>query len=121
MFGYDVSLPIERMPQYVDTVRANLRADHADAEVFAYGHIGDGNLHFSIYPAAANRDTVDEIVYSPLKALHGSVSAEHGIGVEKKAYLGYTRSAAEIELMRRTKLMLDPANVLNPGKLFDLE
>ncbi len=119
-FGYDVSLPIERMPEYVDAVRAELCAQQPEAEVFAYGHIGDGNLHFSIYPAAADRDTVDEIVYFPLKALHGSVSAEHGIGLEKKAYLGYTRSAAEIEMMRQTKRMFDPANILNPGKLFDL-
>ena len=119
-FGYDVSLPIERMPEYVDAVRAELCAKQPEAEVFAYGHIGDGNLHFSIYPAAADRDTVDEIVYFPLKALHGSVSAEHGIGLEKKAYLGYTRNAAEIEMMRQTKRMFDPANILNPGKLFDL-
>ena len=60
------------------------------------------------------------MVYSPMRELNGSVSAEHGIGLEKKAYLEYTRSAAEIELMRRTKRMMDPDNILNPGKLFDL-
>ncbi len=119
-FGYDVSLPIDSMPQYVDNVRVALGELQPDAEVFAYGHIGDGNLHFSIYPGAADRATVDEIVYHPLRALNGSVSAEHGIGLEKKAFLDYTRSAAEIELMRRTKRAMDPANILNPGKLFDL-
>ena len=121
IFGYDVSLPIAAMETYVDQVRSRLLSDFADAALFAYGHIGDGNLHFSIYPGAArDRDGVDETVYYPLQALHGSVSAEHGIGLEKKAYLGYTRSAAEIELMRKTKRMMDPANILNPGKLFDL-
>jgi FAD/FMN-containing dehydrogenase len=109
------------MESYVDELRASLRQRFADAELIAYGHIGDGNLHFSIFPGEQrDRDAVDEMVYFPLQALQGSVSAEHGIGLEKKAYLGYTRSEAEIELMRMTKRMMDPANILNPGKIFDL-
>jgi FAD/FMN-containing dehydrogenase len=122
IYGYDVSLPLEAMEQYVDSVRASLYDRFNDAALLAYGHIGDGNLHFSIYPGAArDRDAVDEMVYHPLQALHGSVSAEHGIGLEKKAYLKYTRSEPEIDLMRRTKRMMDPQNILNPGKLFDLD
>ncbi len=121
IYGYDVSLPLESMESYVDEVRARLLERFADAALFAYGHIGDGNLHFSIYPGAEReRAAIDEIVYFPLQALHGSVSAEHGIGLEKKAYLGYTRSPAEIDLMRKIKRMMDPDNILNPGKLFDL-
>jgi len=120
IYGYDVSLPLEAMETYVDGVRAALLQRFADAALFAYGHIGDGNLHFSIYPGEwREREVIDEIVYHPLRALHGSVSAEHGIGVEKKAYLGYTRSSAEIELMRNTRRMMDPHNILNPGKIFD--
>ena len=121
IYGYDVSLPRESMADYVAAVRRDLTQRFDDAELFAYGHIGDGNLHFSVYPGAArDRDAIDEMVYFPLQALRGSISAEHGIGLEKKAYLGYTRSEPEIELMRRTKRMLDPANILNPGKVFDL-
>ena len=121
IYGYDVSLPLEDMEAYVDGVRAGLLQNFADAALFAYGHIGDGNLHFSIYPGAQReRAAVDEIVYHPLQALHGSVSAEHGIGLEKKAYLGYTRSRTEIDLMRNTRRMMDPHNILNPGKIFDL-
>lgn len=121
IYGYDISLPLEAMADYVDSVRQRLTQSFDDAELFAYGHIGDGNIHFSIYPGQArDRDAIDEMVYFPLRALNGSVSAEHGIGLEKKAYLGYTRSEAEIELMRKTKRMMDPANILNPGKLFDL-
>ena len=121
IYGYDVSLPLEVMEDYVEAVRANLTALFSDAELFAYGHIGDGNLHFSIYPGASrDRDAVDELVYFPLQVLHGSVSAEHGIGLEKKAYLKYTRSEDEIELMRKTKRMMDPDNILNPGKVFDI-
>ena len=121
IYGYDVSLPLEAMEDYVDSVNACLKAKFSDAELLAYGHIGDGNLHFSIYPGVdKNRDAVDQMVYQPLQALQGSVSAEHGIGLEKKAYLKYTRSEAEITLMRKMKRMMDPSNILNPGKLFDL-
>jgi FAD/FMN-containing dehydrogenase len=120
VFGYDVSLPIQHMETIVESLGENLRARDAAAELFAYGHVGDGNLHYSIYPASLSRAEVDELVYRPLEAVSGSISAEHGIGIEKKAFLNYTRSPAEIDLMRRIKKMLDPDNLLNPGKLFDL-
>ncbi len=119
--GYDVSLPIEAMEKYVEAVETNLISQFPDAELYAYGHIGDGNLHFSIYPGVAKDfDVVNKIIYGPLKDLNGSVSAEHGIGLEKKAYLSLTRSETEIDLMRRMKMMMDPNGILNPGKLFDL-
>ena len=121
IYGYDVSLPLESMATYVEAVRQQITTRFHESELMAYGHIGDGNLHFSIYPGKArDRDAIDEIVYSPLRELNGSVSAEHGIGLEKKAYLGYTRDANEIELMKNIKRMMDPGNILNPGKLFDL-
>ncbi len=121
IYGYDVSLPVESMEDYVAAAEKKLIAEFSDAELFAYGHIGDGNLHFSIYPGEQkNHAAIDKIMYSPLKKLHGSVSAEHGIGLEKKPYLSITRSQAEIDLMRRIKLMMDPNGILNPGKLFDI-
>jgi len=121
IYGYDVSLSIEAMEDYVHGVQSRLVAKFANAELFAYGHIGDGNLHFTVAPGGEGRhDAINDIVYAPLEALQGSVSAEHGIGLEKKAYLKLTRSDAEIDLMRRMKVMMDPNNILNPGKLFDL-
>ena len=108
------------MEDYVASVRIRLVERFSDAALLAYGHIGDGNLHFSIYPGSRDRDAIDEMVYYPLQALHGTVSAEHGIGLERKAYLKYTRGEPEIELMRKAKRMMDPDNILNPGKLFDL-
>lgn len=120
-FGYDVSLRIEDMDTYVENVRQELTAKWPQAELFALGHIGDGNVHFSVANVdAGDHSGVNDIIYSPLGDLNGSVSAEHGIGLEKKAYLGITRSPEEIDLMRRTKRMMDPNGILNPGKVFDL-
>lgn len=93
IYGYDVSLSIESMEDYVSAVEKELIAEFSAAELFAYG---------------------------PLKGLHGPVSAEHGIGLERKSYLNFTRSEAEINLMRRMKVMMDPEGILNPGKLFDV-
>jgi len=121
ILSHDVSLPIDAMEDYVNEISAAILARFADAAVYTYGHIGDGNIHTAIYPGAANdRETIDELVYKPLHALNGSVSAEHGIGLEKKVYLPCSRNAQEIALMQRLKQMMDPHNILNPGKLFDL-
>jgi FAD/FMN-containing dehydrogenase len=121
IYGYDVSLPVETMEDYVINVSNQLVEKFPDAALFAYGHIGDSNLHFSVAPGTAKDfDAVCEIIYTPLKKLNGSVSAEHGIGLEKKAYLNLTRSESEIDLMRRMKKVMDPESVMNPGKIFDL-
>jgi FAD/FMN-containing dehydrogenase len=69
----------------------------------------------------AMREGVAEIIYQPLPTLGGSISAEHGIGLEKKAFLPLSRSRQEIVVMRRLKSALDPRGILNPGKIFDLE
>ena len=119
IFGYDVSLPIQYMESMVESVTRELKARDAAAELFAYGHVGDGNLHYTIYPASLPQAEVDELVYQPLAAVKGSISAEHGIGMDRKPYLHYTRSPAEIDLMRQLKATFDPANLLNPGKIFD--
>ncbi|MEM7294319.1 MAG: FAD-binding oxidoreductase, partial [Pseudomonadota bacterium] len=76
IYGYDVSLPIEAMEQYVDDVRSALLEKYSDASLYAYGHVGDGNIHFSIFPGEQdNVDGVNQCVYKPLKELKGSVSA----------------------------------------------
>ena len=119
-YSYDISLPIHAMEDYIESARAQLTRRFQEAELFAYGHVGDGNLHLFVIPGAENRhDDVDEIIYGSLRNRGGSISAEHGIGLDKKRFLAYSRSEAEIDLMRRMKAMMDPRNILNPGKLFD--
>lgn len=123
-FGFDVSLPLAEMEKYVADVRSGIDLHFGSgAQCWVYGHVADGNLHINMWAPAltpADRPVVEEIVYRPLTAWGGSISAEHGIGLEKKPYLAWSRTAAEIETMRLLKRTLDPAGILNPGKVFDL-
>lgn len=121
MIVFDVSLPIAETEVYVDEVRRRLTEAWPDHRLFAFGHLGDGNIHLGVSagdPDGFDRAAVEEVVYRPLGPLGGSVSAEHGIGIEKKPYLSWCRSDAEIELMRTLKKALDPRGILNQGKVF---
>lgn len=119
---FDVSLPISAMETYADTLRETLKAEISEHKLWIFGHLGDGNLHVVVQVKPmeylALRPKVEELVYRPLAAVGGSVSAEHGIGLEKKPYLHLSRSAEEIALMRTLKSALDPKGLLNPGKIF---
>jgi FAD/FMN-containing dehydrogenase len=122
---YDVSLPLRDMLTYVDEVTQGLKRLWPASQFFALGHIGDGNLHFFVAPETTGESAnlhaaCDEIVYRPLAKIHGAVSAEHGIGLEKKAWMSVSRTAPEIELMQRLKRTLDPKNLLNRGKVIDV-
>ncbi len=118
-FTFDVSLPIATMEAYVAGVRGELAARWPDHHCWLFGHLGDGNLHLAVHTGdAADRESVERIVYEPLKAIGGSISAEHGVGLEKKPYLHLSRSPQEIALMRTLKNALDPNGLLNPGKIF---
>lgn len=124
-FLYDISLPIKDMQAYVTQVKARLQARWPKAECSVLGHMADGNLHLFISPLCEGERShlhhqADEDVYEPLRQFEGAVSAEHGIGIEKKAWLGHSRSCAEIDLMRALKKTLDPKLLLNPGRIFDL-
>ena len=120
LLTFDVSLPIENMKDYAREVCDAVRAHAGDNRAFVFGHMADGNLHIVIAAGddAATRSKMEEVVYRPLAAIGGSVSAEHGIGLEKRAYLPLSRSVAEISTMRLLKQALDPKCILNPGKVF---
>jgi FAD/FMN-containing dehydrogenase len=116
---YDVSLPIAAMTTYVERLGTAMADWRGDAMAFVFGHIADGNLHIFVTPHddGAHHDVVDAAVYGSLEGLSGSVSAEHGIGKEKVAWLASSRSPEEIQLMRSLKKVLDPHNLLNPGNI----
>jgi FAD/FMN-containing dehydrogenase len=123
IFTYDVSLPIPTMPGYVAEVRAGLERKWNDPACVVFGHLGDGNLHVVVGVGNGDLPTrrqVEEIVYGPLRARGGSVSAEHGIGTEKRKYLSWSRTEAEIAVMRALKQTLDPRGILNPGKVIEM-
>lgn len=124
MFLFDVSLPMRSVEQYIAATRAALTEVWPEQRMFVFGHLGDGNIHLAISAgpdSGSAREKVEGIVYRSLGAIGGSVSAEHGIGLEKKPYLSWCRSDAEIEVMKVLKNAMDPNGILNRGKIFDLK
>jgi FAD/FMN-containing dehydrogenase len=118
--SFDVSLAIADMPRYLDTLHRTLEDRLPGAKTFVFGHVADGNLHIAVWAADADVRVVENCVYEPLRSIAGSISAEHGIGLERKPYLGISRTQAEIAIMRALKAALDPRGILNPGKVFDV-
>lgn len=120
---FDISIPIPLIGKLVKEIEDELWKVKGVTHVFAFGHVADGNIHFIIgkdNSGSSLKEEINEIIYSPLKAIGGSVSAEHGIGFHKKAYLHLCRTEEEIFLMKKLKRTFDPKNLLNRGKIFDL-
>jgi FAD/FMN-containing dehydrogenase len=111
----DVSVPIGALAAFAHEARAAVREAAPAARMILWGHLGDGNLHVNVLGPDANDERVDDVVLRLVAAHGGSISAEHGIGVAKREWLGLTRTAEEIGAMRAPKRTLDPAGVLNPG------
>ncbi len=120
---FDVSLPIEEMEPYTEQIRAAITTRYGAGRVFVFGHMADGNLHIvtAVGDDAATRAVVESCIYEPLQAIGGSISAEHGIGLERRDYLALSRTPAEIATMKLLKRALDPRGILNPGKIFAIE
>lgn len=120
LINYDVSLPIAATAAFAARCRAALLAHWPDACCLFFGHLGDSNLHIGVslpqWPAGG-APAVDAVVYGEVRAQGGSISAEHGIGCYKRDFLGHSRSAADLALMRTLKRALDPRGILNPGKV----
>lgn len=122
----DISLRISALPVFLHEIQALLGHEYPHFDVVWFGHMGDGNLHINVLrPDALSEDDfiaqcehVTKLLADTLQRHGGSISAEHGIGLVKRAYLGSTRSEAEIALMRGVRQVFDPKGVLNPGKLF---
>jgi FAD/FMN-containing dehydrogenase len=115
---FDVSLPLPDMENYVAEVQQQLDRDCKGHRTWVFGHAGDGNLHLVVADTTdAGREVIEQSVYEPLRAIGGSISGEHGIGLEKRRWLPVSRSAIEIELMQKLKAAFDPAGILNPGRV----
>jgi len=117
---YDVSVPIDRLAKYLADFELRLSRHDAALSVYIVGHLADGNVHFTINAAAPITERYAEIaplVYAGLRELGGSFSAEHGIGLEKRASLEHWAGDTRLRLMRSVKAVFDPNGVMNPGKV----
>ena len=121
----DIALPIPGLHAFCADLEALFAERYPDLEICLFGHIGDGNLHVNVMkPDAMDKEAflvrtheADRYMMELVRRHRGSVSAEHGIGLLKKDWLGYSRSEAEIAIMRGLKQVLDPKGILNPGKV----
>jgi FAD/FMN-containing dehydrogenase len=116
---FDISVPVSRMETLVAALHEDLARTFPEQHYrLTFGHLGDGNLHLVAGTGEAkDQARIFDVVYARVGALQGSVSAEHGIGVVKRKYLHYSRSEAEIALMRKLKSAVDPKGILNPGRV----
>jgi FAD/FMN-containing dehydrogenase len=123
--NFDVSMAIADMPGYLEVLQRGLAQKVPGAWMSVFGHVADGNLHIVVAAGEARHEAtfeaVERCVYEPLRSIAGSISAEHGIGLERKDYLEISRSPAQIATMRALKTALDPRGILNPGKIFDVQ
>ncbi|MGI9533381.1 MAG: FAD-binding oxidoreductase [Thermodesulfobacteriota bacterium] len=122
----DLSVKTSRTPEFITELKEILENEYPDFDTILFGHIGDGNVHVSILkPQELNKDEFLNIcrdvniqIYKAVAKYEGSISAEHGVGLIKRPYLMYTRSATEIQVMKDIKKIFDPNNIMNPGKIF---
>ncbi|HEY1289360.1 MAG TPA: FAD-binding oxidoreductase [Burkholderiales bacterium] len=116
---HDISLPVSKIPEFIDRAGRSLRERFGDIDVYCFGHVGDGNLHYNIGSEALmrRREEVNRAVYDALEPYGGSISAEHGLGQLKREEIRRHKHPLELELMRSLKHTLDPKGLLNPGKV----
>jgi FAD/FMN-containing dehydrogenase len=123
---HDISVPVSAMPAFLETATPQVETRFPGARVVAFGHLGDGNVHFNVLPppGADDRmwveeqgDRVTAFVHDLVAGAAGSISAEHGIGQLKREELARTASPAWLNAQRAIKAALDPLGIMNPGKL----
>jgi len=122
---HDVSVPVSRVPELIAEASAALLARFPGIRIVAFGHVGDGNIHYNCGKAVrqdaeaffAESPRVNHAVYDIVAALGGSISAEHGLGVLKREEIARYKSGLELDLMRAIKRTLDPHGLMNPGKV----
>ncbi len=123
---HDVSVPVSRVHEFIEKASAMVKSMNPGVDIIAFGHVGDGNIHYNITPPQGS-DTerflegeglkISHAVHDLIWRLNGSISAEHGIGKLKRDELATRKSAVEMEMMRAVKKALDPQNRMNPGRV----
>ena len=121
---HDISVPVSAIPNFLETADAALAQAYPCIRVVAFGHVGDGNLHYNVSPPKGTRGedfeviegAVNRITHDAVHAFNGSVSAEHGLGVLRRGEAARYKSAVELKLMHAIKQALDPQGIMNPGK-----
>lgn len=124
---HDVSIPVSRMAEFVETTNAALQAHFPGVQHVIFGHLGDGNLHYNVAKGQAYteesllslQDAIYEVVYESVHSFGGSISAEHGVGQLKRDILPRYKDPVELALMKRIKQALDPHGLMNPGKVLN--
>jgi FAD/FMN-containing dehydrogenase len=122
---HDISVPIASVPEFIARAHAATRAAFPGSRPLAFGHLGDGNIHYNvIQPEGTDKDAwvkrwseVNKVVWDIVLSLGGSISAEHGVGVMKRDELPSIKNPVAYALMQSLKRMLDPNGILNPGKV----
>ncbi|HWI85089.1 MAG TPA: FAD-binding oxidoreductase [Sphingomonas sp.] len=123
---HDISVPVSAMPDFLIAARTAVEARFAGARVLAFGHLGDGNIHFNVQPPVdadgrlwldTEGGAVSAFVHDLVAASGGSLSAEHGIGQLKLAEFARTAGPVRLSALRAIKNAIDPAGIMNPGKL----
>lgn len=126
---HDISLPISRIPEFIQQTDAAIAREFPNVRLVVFGHLGDGNLHYNVSPAAgsggaedaasfvANEGPLNRLVHDAVAVRGGSISAEHGLGVLRRDEAARYKSSVERKLMAAIKSALDPHNIMNPGKL----
>ena len=125
LYRHDISIPISRIPEFIEEAGRTLARAHPGVRVICFGHLGDGNLHYNCFVPGRRRDDaaalaatdVNRTVLDVVQRYGGSFSAEHGIGQAKRAELARYKGALEVEMMRSLKRAFDPRNLMNPGKV----
>jgi FAD/FMN-containing dehydrogenase len=116
---HDVSVPVSKIPELIERLEPALAAAFPGARPYAFGHVGDGNLHYNVGPEALlqQSSSVNRVVYDAVAAIGGSISAEHGLGQLKREEVRRHKDPLELELMGLLKRSLDPRDLMNPGKV----
>ena len=120
---HDISVPVSRIAEFLEVATKACEAEIPDVRVCAFGHAGDGNMHFNVSEPVDHPDflsyypVLNKIVHDITVSMDGSISAEHGVGVLKRAEVAERKHGVEMDMMRAVKKALDPAGIMNPGKV----